>query len=352
MDNIEARSNKPFLRVFTGDAAEPPPFWLMRQAGRYLPEYRAVRARSGNFLEFCYTPELAVEVTLQPLKRYAMDAAIMFCDILVVPDALGQKVEFREGQGPVLEPIRAASDVEKLSRQRFDEHLQPVYETIRELRRQIPENTALIGFAGAPWTVATYMVEGKGGTDFSRVRRWGLEEPETFSRIIDLLVEATSAYLVEQVRNGVEALQIFDSWAGVLDESEFRRWVIEPTATIVRSVREVFPDTPIIGFPKGAGARYVEYGSGTGVDGLSLDSGIPVDWAARELQGNHVVQGNLDNLVLLKGGEVLEREAKRILEALGRGPFVFNLGHGILPETPPENVARLAEVIRNWRNPS
>ena len=352
MKNNEVKNGKRFLRVFKEGPLEPPPFWLMRQAGRYLPEYRAVRAKTGSFLEFCYTPELAVEATLQPLRRYAMDAAIMFCDILVVPDALGQKVEFREGEGPVLDPIRTASDVEQLSRQRLDGHLQPVYETLRELSRRIPENTALIGFSGAPWTVATYMVEGKGGTDFSKVRRWALEDPESFSKVINLLVEATSEYLVNQIRNGAEALQIFDSWAGVLDESGFRRWVIEPTAAIVRSVRKVFPDTPIIGFPKGAGARYVEYGIGTGVDGLSMDSGIPVEWAARELQGPHVLQGNLDNLLLLKGGSVMEREAERILEALGHGPFVFNLGHGILPETPPENVARLAEVIRNWRNRS
>ena len=351
MKNNGAEDGKRFLRVFKEGPLEPPPFWLMRQAGRYLPEYRAVRAKTGSFLEFCYTPELAVEATLQPLRRYAMDAAIMFCDILVIPDALGQKVEFREGQGPVLEPIQSASDVEKLSRQRLDGHLQPVYETIRELGRRIPENTALIGFAGAPWTVATYMVEGKGGTDFSKVRRWALEDPDSFSKLMDLLVEATSEYLLNQVGNGAEALQIFDSWAGILDESGFRRWVIEPTAAVVRSVRKVFPDTPIIGFPKGAGARYVEYGTGTGVDGLSLDSGIPVDWAARELQGKHVLQGNLDNLLLLKGGAVMEREAERILGVLGNGPFVFNLGHGILPETPPENVARLAEVIRNWRNP-
>ncbi|MEO5335435.1 MAG: uroporphyrinogen decarboxylase [Magnetospirillum sp. WYHS-4] len=337
---------KPFLAAMNGEVQARPPFWLMRQAGRYLPEYREVRKRAPTFLDFCYSPDLAVEVTLQPLRRYGMDAAILFSDILVVPDALGQKVEFHEGRGPVLEPVRSVAELGRLGMDRFHEHLAPVYETVRRLTKAIPETTALIGFAGAPWTVATYMVEGHGSKDYLATRGWAYRDPEGFGKLIDLLVEATGSYLEAQIRNGAETVQIFDSWAGVLSESEFKRWVTDPTAKLVRRLKATCPAVPVIGFPRGAGILYDTYVRDTGVDGVSLDSTIPASWAAQILQPRCTVQGNLDNLALVAGGEALERETRHILETLGRGPFIFNLGHGILPETPPEHVARLVELIR------
>jgi len=338
---------KPFLRALRGETLETPPIWLMRQAGRYLPEYRAVRKDARNFLEFCYTPDLAVEVTLQPLRRYAFDAAILFCDILVVPDALGQHVEFREGEGPVLEPIRDAAGLAKLDTARVTDHLAPVFETLRRLSKEIPETTGLIGFAGSPWTVAVYMVEGRGGTDCGTARRWAYEDPAGFGQLMDLLVEATSLYLIEQVKNGAEAVQLFDSWAGVLSETQFRDLVIGPTKRIVARLREAAPEIPIIGFPRNAGMMYETYVAETGVDAVSMDSSVPLDFAREKLQSRCTVQGNLDNLLLIAGGEALDNEIDRILGELSGGPFVFNLGHGIMPPTPPENVARLVERIRN-----
>lgn len=341
-----AHSSKPFLKALAGEALTPPPIWLMRQAGRYLPEYRELRRNAKNFLNFCYTPDLAVEVTLQPLRRYGFDAAILFSDILVIADALGQSVAFKEGEGPVLEPIRSARELDRLRLDRVLDHLAPVFETVRRLSREIPATTALIGFAGAPWTVATYMVEGHGGTDYAETKRWAWTAPEEFQRLIDLLVDATAAYLAEQAKNGAEALQIFDSWAGVLSESEFRRWVIAPTKELVSRLRQTCPGTPIIGFPRGAGVMYDAYMAETGVDAVSLDSTVPLGWAAQVLQKRGAVQGNLDNQLLRQGGAALDEEVDRILDALGRGPFVFNLGHGILLDTPPEHVARLVERVR------
>ncbi|MCK5446016.1 MAG: uroporphyrinogen decarboxylase [Rhodospirillaceae bacterium] len=340
--------SKRFLQALSGETLSPPPFWLMRQAGRYLPEYMQTRAKSKNFLNFCYSPDLAVEVTLQPLRRYAMDAAILFSDILVVPDALGQKVEFKTGEGPVLEPITNDAELDALDFDlaNFHEHLKPVFEILRRLSGEIPSETALIGFAGAPWTVATYVVEGRGSKIYETVRTIALKNPAFFQRLIDLLVEATSGYLIEQVKNGAEAVQLFDSWAGVLSEPEFRRWVIEPNRAIVERVRAVHPDVPIIGFPRGAGPMYVDFVKETGVNAISIDQGVPLEWARDHLQPLACVQGNLDNLALVTGGEVLETQARRILDVLGGGPFVFNLGHGIVPSTPPENVARLAAIIR------
>ncbi len=322
--------------------------WLMRQAGRYLPEYRVLRSKCGSFLEFCYSPELAVEATLQPLARYAMDGAILFSDILVIPDALGQAVRFEEGTGPVLEPVRTRADVEKLQAERMREHLAPVFETLARLSQNLPAEVALIGFAGSPWTVATYMVEGRGGTNHAVVRKWALTAPQEFEKLIDLLVEVTVAYLIEQVRNGAEVLQLFDSWAGVLAETQFRRWVIGPTSTIVQRLHASCPGVPVIGFPRGAGVLYKDFVDKTGVDGISIDSTVPVSWAGEHLQGRCTVQGNLDNLALLGGGPMLEEETRRILDGLGRGPFIFNLGHGVLQETPPENVSRLTEIVRAW----
>ena len=341
--------NKLFLRALKGESLTRPPFWLMRQAGRYLPEYREVRSQSKNFLNFCYTPDLAVEVTLQPLRRYGFDAAILFSDILVIPDALGQKMEFREGEGPVLEPVRSLADLSRLSVDRVHDHLAPVYETVGRLAKEIPDETALIGFAGSPWTVATYMVEGKGSKDYPAARTWAYRDAQGFGQLIDLLVEATSAYLIRQIEHGAEVIQLFDTWAGVLSESQFFRWVIEPTREIVKRLKTAHPEVPVMGFPRGAGILYKDFIEKTGVDGVSLDNGMPVKWAAENLQPLCTVQGNLDNMALIAGGEMMENEIRAILEGFSGGSHIFNLGHGILPETPPENVGRLAEIIKDWK---
>jgi uroporphyrinogen decarboxylase len=339
-------NQKPMIQALKGESLQTPPLWLMRQAGRYLPEYREIRGDVSGFLELCYTPELAVEVTLQPIRRYGFDAAILFSDILVIPDALGQAVRFTEGEGPKLNPVRDITGVDALSAARLHEHLDPVYETVRRLSVELPPDVTLIGFAGGPWTVATYMVEGGSSRDFAIARKWGLLDPDGFSKLIDLVTEATAAYLCRQAENGAEVLQIFDSWAGVLSEGEFDSWVIKPTAKIITAVRALHPGIPIIGFPRGAGVLYERYITETGVDAVSLDSTVPLDWAARHLQDKATLQGNLDPLHVLGGGEAMEKEIRRILRILGTGPFVFNLGHGIIKETPPDNVARLVEAVR------
>lgn len=338
---------KTFLQALKGEKQTPPPIWLMRQAGRYLPEYMEVRSTAKNFLDFCYTPDKAVEVTLQPLRRYGFDAAILFSDILVVPDALGQKVEFIPGSGPQLEPIKNEAQLEAtLSTSNFHEHLKPVYETVNRLSKEIPETTALIGFAGAPWTVATYMVEGKGSKNYEEIRSIAYSDPVFFQRLIDILVEQTASYLIEQGHKGAEALQVFDSWAGVLSEKQFAKWAIEPMTRIVERVKAVHPNIPIIGFPRGAGPLYELYVKETGVDAVGLDHTVPLEWARDNLQKHVCVQGNLDNLLVVAGGEEMEREAKRVVDVLGEGPFIFNLGHGIVPQTPPEHVARLIQIVR------
>ncbi len=339
-------NQKTLIRALNGETFSVPPIWLMRQAGRYLPEYRETRKQAGNFLELCYNPDLAVEVTLQPIRRYDLDASIMFSDILVVPDALGQRVEFREGEGPVLEPIQAVEALNVLSPEGIIDHLQPVFETIRRLRRELPQDKTLIGFAGSPWTVAIYMVEGRGGTDGGTARRWAYQEPESFSQLMDVLVQATTEYLIAQVDNGVEVLQLFDSWSGVLSEDQFRKWSIEPTRKIIDGVRAVHPHIPVIGFPRGGGLMAAEYIRETGVSGISLDANAPLEWAKETLQPLATLQGNLDNQLLVSGGAEMDRSVRRILEVLGTGPFIFNLGHGIVPSTPPENVARVVELVR------
>lgn len=340
---------KPFLRALAGETVTPPPFWLMRQAGRYLPEYRATRAQAGSFLDLCYNPELAVEVTLQPLRRYGFDAAILFSDILVVPDGLGQQVAFKEGEGPVLAPIRSARDLDGLDISGLHDRMTPVYATVNGLSKAIPATTALIGFSGAPWTVATYMVEGGGSKDFANTKRLMWSEPETFARLMDLLVEATGQYLIRQIDNGAEAIQIFDTWAGALPETEFRKWVIEPARKLVERIHAERPGIPVIGFPRGAGILYEAYVTETKVNGVSLDTSVPLDWAAKVLQPKCTVQGNLDPILVVAGGEALDAGIDRILKALGKGPFIFNLGHGIIPPTPPENVARLAERVKAFK---
>jgi uroporphyrinogen decarboxylase len=339
---------KLMVRSLNGETLKRPPFWFMRQAGRYLPEYRKIREKSKDFLNFCYTPDLAVEATLQPIRRYQMDAAILFCDILVVPDALGQKVNFIEGRGPILEPLRTLADIRKLSREMFHSHLASVYETISILAKEIPKETALIGFSGAPWTVGVYMVEGRGGTNCSKILKWAKEEPENFQILIDLLTDITADYLIHQIKSGAEIIQIFDSWSGVLNEDNFRRWSINPMKKILAKIKKIYPDVPVIGFPRNVGPLAENYVRETNLDGVSLDENISVDWISKTLQPLVTVQGNLDNKILVSGGKKLDREVLKILKSLSGGPFIFNLGHGILPQTPPDNVGRITELILGW----
>ena len=338
-------TEKKLLQVLGGTRTATPPIWMMRQAGRYLPEYRELRRQAESFLDFCYTPSMAVEATLQPLRRYDFNAAILFSDILVVPDALGQRVWFEAGAGPKLEPVERSDPLAGLGLDNFHQHLANVYEAVSRLRAKLPGEVALIGFAGAPWTVATYMAEGGSSRDYAAVRGWAYDDPEKFQALIDLLVEATAAYLIRQAEAGAEALQLFDSWAGVLSEAQFRRWSVDPTKRIVEAVKAAHPHIPVIGFPRGAGALYADYVRGTGIDAVSLDVSVPLDWAADHLQSRTVVQGNLDNLLLAAGGEALDEEVGRIIEAFAGGPHVFNLGHGIIPSTPPEHVGRVVDLV-------
>jgi uroporphyrinogen decarboxylase len=318
----------------------------MRQAGRYLPEYRAVRANAGGFLDLCFNPLLAAEVTLQPIRRFGFDAAILFSDILVIPHALGQKVDYLEGEGPRLPPLDGAAGLRGLSINLLHERLAPVYETVRRVAADLPDSTALIGFAGAPWTVACYMVDGQGGGEFPATRLWAYRDPAGFDALIDLLVEATIAYLSAQIDAGAEAVQLFDSWAGILSEEAFGRYVIAPTRRIVAALSQTHPLTPIIGFPRGAGLMLERYISETGVTALGIDTTVPTGWAASALQPRLPVQGNLDPLLLLAGGEAMRQGIRRIVDDLGRGPLIFNLGHGVLQQTPPEHVAVLLAQLR------
>jgi uroporphyrinogen decarboxylase len=346
-----AEAGQRFFEPFMGRALVPPPIWLMRQAGRYLPEYRATRAAAGSFLDLCYNPALAAEVTLQPIRRYGFDAAILFSDILVVPDALGQRLEFLEGEGPKLEPLRSADELKRLDVGAAERKFAIVFEIVARLRQDLPSETALIGFCGAPWTVATYMVEGGGSSDHAQARSWAYRDPDGFAALIDILVEVSIEYLDGQVKAGAGALQIFDSWAGILPDDQFARWVVAPTVRIVRALKARHPDIPVIGFPRGAGGNAASFISETGVDGMSCDTAMPIHvMAALARSSQRVVQGNLDPLLLVAGGAALERRVGEILAALRDVPFVFNLGHGIVPETPPENVAKLVELVRARRD--
>jgi uroporphyrinogen decarboxylase len=337
---------RPFLTPFHGKTLSPPPVWFMRQAGRYLPEYRALRKTGPDFLGFCYTPDLTVEATLQPIRRYGFDAAILFSDILVIPDALGQNVRFEEGVGPLLDPITDRAGIAALTSGGVLDHLAPVFETLTRLRRELPDETALIGFAGAPWTLAFYMIEGRGGVDGGKLKRMAYGQPDDFRALIDVLENALVAYLCRQVEAGAEVLQLFDSWSGIADETLFKRWIIEPTARIVARVKEAHPDVPVIGFPRGAGPMVAAYAAETGVDGMSVDSQVPLSWARQNVAANLVLQGNLDNQLLVTGGDDLDRAVTRIIQDMNGHPFVFNLGHGILPQTPPEHVGRVLDVLR------
>lgn len=342
-------SAKPLLRVLAGEPQDTPPMWLMRQAGRYLPEYRELRNQTKNFLEFCYSPALAVEATLQPLRRFPLDAAILFSDILTIPDALGCNVSFVTGDGPQLKPIRSADDVPVLQKTHFDAHFGPVYEAVSTLGYKLNKDIALIGFAGAPWTLACYMVDGRGTRDFPEARRWAFGAPAEFSRLIEVLVDSISRLLIGQIDHGAEVVQLFDSWAGVLSAPEFDRWVIEPTHRIVKAVKKAHPETPIIGFPRYAGPLYENYVNETGVDAVSIDATLPLDWARSRLQSKVVVQGNLDNIALLSGGDALIYAVDNILAELGNGPMIFNLGHGVLPATPPEHVQMVYDRVKGYR---
>ena len=337
------------LATLAGTRFPTPPVWLMRQAGRYLPEYRAVRATTRSFLEFCYTPDKAVEVTLQPIRRFGLDAAIIFSDILVIPDALGQKVWFEEGEGPKLEALTDPIQFGQLSRARIPEYLAPVYEAIRHTRAELPKDTALLGFAGAPFTLACYMIEGSGSRDFAKTKQWAFAHPQSFGLLIELLIEAVVDHLGHQATAGADAVQIFDSWAGILPEGELFRWSVEPMARIACALRERHPKTPVIVFPRGVGPATLMYRRPQEFSALSIDTSIGAHWAAKELQPHICVQGNLDPLMLVVGGRAMEEEATRILDKLGNGPFIFNLGHGVVPQTPPDHVARLVEIVRNWK---
>jgi len=344
MATIERR----FLAPFKGDSLDVPPIWLMRQAGRYLPEYREVRTKAGGFLELCYTPALAAEVTLQPIRRFGFDAAILFSDILVVPDALGQNVRFEDGEGPRLDPIRSAGDLKRLDPARTGERFGIVAETVQRLRQDLPGETALIGFCGAPWTVATYMVEGQGSSDQAAARLWAYRDPDGFEALIDMLVDASIDYLDQQVKAGADCLMVFDTWAGTLPDDEFDRWVVAPTRTIRAALRERHPEVPMIGFPRGAGATAVWYVAETGVEGIGCDTAMPPFVMSEAFEDEPVVvQGNLDPLLLAAGGPRLDQRIDEILDLMRGKRFIFNLGHGIVPHTPPENVARLVARVRS-----
>jgi uroporphyrinogen decarboxylase len=337
---------KPILEVLSGKRQQIPPVWFMRQAGRYLPEYRALRERAGSFLKLCFTPELAAEVTLQPIRRFGFDAAILFSDILVVPHALGRDVTFEAGEGPRLEPLDHASKIKAMRTDADASVLAPVYDAVRLVKRELPSDVALIGFCGAPWTVATYMIAGCGTPDQAPARMFAYSQPEAFARLIDILVDVSSRYLVEQLKAGAEAIQIFDTWAGVLPPREFLRWCVEPVRRIVENVRREIPDAKIIGFPRGVGASLPSYVERIPVDAVSIDWAAEPAFVRADVQSRVAVQGNLDPLVLCAGGEALDRAIDDVLANFAGAPFIFNLGHGILPETPIAHVERTLQRIR------
>src|SRR5271166_401054 len=344
------RTAKPLLRALAGEPVWPPPIWLMRQAGRYLPEYRAVRAKTADFIALCTTPHLAADVTLQPIRRFRFDGAILFSDILMVPWALGQGLEYREGEGPVLPPLRDEAGVQALIPKRLPEAIAPILETVRRVHSGLADegfaDCALIGFAGAPFTVACYMVEGGGSRDFAATRTMAHARPSLFERLIALLTEATVSYLSAQIDAGAEAVMLFDTWSGILPPAQFRRHVIEPAQAIVNALRQRHPTVPVIGFPRLAGLLLGDYATATQVDGIGLDTSMDLGLAVRVIPIRTAIQGNLDPVALAVGGDALRRETATILTALKGRPCVFNLGHGIVPQTPPEHVAALVEQVR------
>jgi uroporphyrinogen decarboxylase len=337
---------KSVIDVLAGKRQAVPPIWLMRQAGRYLPEYRALRQKTGNFLDLCLDPKLAAEVTLQPIRRFGFDAAILFSDILVVPYALGQNVAFTAADGPRLDAIDDAESLHKLRRELDHERLAPVYETILRVRSQLPAGVTLLGFCGAPWTLATYMIAGAGTSDQIPAREFAYRAPEAFGELLDILVDASASYLIRQFEAGVDAVQIFDTWAGILPDDEFDRCCVEPCTRIIAAVRAQIPKAKFIGFPRGAGSRLKRYIDAVPVDAVGLDWTIDLAFARDELQRRKPVQGNLDPVVLLVGGRSLDRSVDRILKNFKAGPFIFNLGHGVLPDTPVAHVEQLVARVR------
>lgn len=339
---------KTLLRALAGETLPTPPVWMMRQAGRYLPEYRATRAKAGDFLSLCYNPDLAAEVTLQPIRRYGFDASILFADILLIPQALGADLWFVTGEGPRLSTISGAADMAHFKgKDDIHDTLAPIYETIRILTRELPRETTLIGFAGAPWTVATYMIAGRGTPDQAPAHALRMGDPETFDRLIDLITEATIEYLSAQVQAGAEVIKLFDSWAGSLKGDAFDRYSLQPIKRIVTALKARHPDLPVIVFPREAGDNYPGFTKAVGADCLALDTSVDATWAAKTLQPDTCVQGNLDPRLLVSGGQPLIDEAQRITRAFRNGPHVFNLGHGITPDADPENVHIMLEAIRS-----
>jgi uroporphyrinogen decarboxylase len=337
---------KPILEVLAGRRQSTPPLWMMRQAGRYLPEYRAVREQADGILGLCFSPALAAEVTLQPIRRFGFDAAILFSDILVIPHALGRFVTFVAGEGPQLEPIQDPATIAELPAEVDHNVLGPIYETIARVKPELPETVTFLGFCGAPWTVATYMIAGRGTPDQAPARLFAYRYPEAFAALINVLARVSVDYLIRQLQAGVDAVQIFDTWAGVLPPDEFRRWCTAPTRRIIADVRTRFPDARIIGFPRGAGTALTSYLNEVPVDAISLDWRIDRAFARAQIQTRRPIQGNLDPLVLLAGGGSESRSVDEILQAFAGGPFIFNLGHGILPETPIAHVERMIERVR------
>jgi uroporphyrinogen decarboxylase len=340
---------KPFTEVLAGRRQKVPPIWMMRQAGRYLPEYRALRAKAGGFLDLCFTPEYAAEITLQPIRRFNFDAAVIFSDILVIPYALGRAVRFEAGEGPRLDPLDTPELAATLAAHADFSKLEPVYETLRRVKAELNPKIALLGFCGAPWTVATYMVAGQGTPDQAPARMMAYRHPDAFARIIDTLVENSIQYLLGQLKAGADALQIFDTWAGVLPPREFYRWSIEPAKRIVAGVRAVVPDAKIIGFPRGAGALLPAYVDATGVDAVSIDWAAEPSLIRERVQNRVAVQGNLDPLALIAGGAALDRAIDDVLENFASSRLIFNLGHGILPETPIAHVEQMIKRVRAYK---
>lgn len=338
---------KTLLKVLKGERADPPPVWLMRQAGRYLPEYRATREKAGGFLDLCYTPELAAEVTLQPIRRFGFDAAILFADILLVPQALGAELWFETGEGPRLSTVTSPSDFAALSyKDAIHDKLSPIYQTVQILKEALPTETTLIGFAGAPWTVATYMIAGRGTPDKGPAHALKAADRVLFTKLIDLLTEATVEYLSAQIEAGAEVIKLFDSWAGSLKGADFDDFAIAPARSIITALKKRHPNVPIIAFPREAGERYKGFAQATGADCVALDNSVDAAWAAEHVQSQGPVQGNLDPRLMVTGGEALTAEARRIVETFRNGPHIFNLGHGITPDADPDNVTRLIEAIR------
>jgi len=339
-------ANKPLLHVLAGKRQAVPPVWLMRQAGRYLPEYRSIREKAGNFLDLCFDAKRAAEITLQPVRRFGFDAAILFSDILVVPHALGQHVSFEDGEGPRLDALKDASALNRLRREIDQTKLEPIYEAIERVKPDLPRGVALLGFCGAPWTLATYMVAGGGTIDQLPARQFAYRFSDAFAALIDLLVEASTHYLIRQFAAGVDAIQLFDTWAGILPADEFRKWCIEPCAKIVAAVRQEIPGAKIIGFPRGAATELGRYLDAVAIDAVGIDWTVELSFAREQIQSRRPIQGNLDPLALLIGGAALDRSIDAILEAFSGGPFIFNLGHGVLPDTPIAHVERLVARVR------